>query len=85
MAHGKPVVVTDYAGGIAEPVKARGAGRVVPVGDARALGATLAALLADPSARERMGRAARETIEAEHSLEGSLAKLEALLDEVRRD
>lgn len=85
MAHGKPVVVTDYAGGIAEPVKARGAGRVVPVGDARALGATLAALLADPAARERMGRAARETIEAEHSLEGSLAKLEALLDEVRRD
>lgn len=85
MAHGKPVVVTDYAGGIAEPVKARGAGRVVPVGDARALGATLAALLADPAARERMGRAARETIEAEHSLEGSLAKLEGLLDEVRRD
>lgn len=85
MAHGKPVVVTDYAGGIAEPVKARGAGRVVPVGDARALGATLAALLADPAAREQMGRAARETIEAEHSLEGSLAKLESLLDEVRHE
>lgn len=79
MAHGKPVVVTDYAGGIAEPVKARGAGRVVPVGDARALGAALAALLADRAVRERMGRAARETIEAEHSLERSIAMLEALL------
>jgi len=85
MAHAKPVVVTDYAGGIAEPVKARGAGRVVPVGDAPALGATLAALLADPTARQRMGRAARETIEAEHSLAGSLAKLEALLRDVRRE
>jgi glycosyltransferase involved in cell wall biosynthesis len=83
MAHGKPVVVTDYAGGIAEPVKARGAGRVVPVGDALALGATLAALLADPAARERMGRAARETIESEHSLARSLALLEGLLREVR--
>ena len=79
MAHGKPVVVTDYAGGIAEPVKARGAGRVVPVGDARALGATLAALLSDRAARERMGRAARETIEEEHSLERSMGMLEGLL------
>jgi glycosyltransferase involved in cell wall biosynthesis len=85
MAHGKPVVVTDYAGGIAEPVKARGAGRVVPVGDAKALGATLAALLEDGAARERMGRAARETIEAEHSLERSMGMLEGLLREVRRD
>jgi glycosyltransferase involved in cell wall biosynthesis len=85
MAHGKPVVVTDYAGGIAEPVKARGAGRVVPVGDARALGAELAALLADRAARERMGRAARETIEAEHSLERSMAMLEELLSKVRSE
>jgi glycosyltransferase involved in cell wall biosynthesis len=85
MAHGKPVVVTDYAGGIAEPVKARGAGRVVPVGDSRALGTTLAALLADAAARERMGRAARETIEAEHSLPRSTEMLEELLREVRRE
>jgi glycosyltransferase involved in cell wall biosynthesis len=83
MAHGKPVVVTDYAGGIAEPVKARGAGRVVPVGDALALAAALAALLADRGARERMGRAARETIEQEHSLERSMGMLEELLREVR--
>jgi glycosyltransferase involved in cell wall biosynthesis len=85
MAHGKPVVVTDHAGGIAEPVKARGAGRVVPVADSRALGEALAALLADGAARERMGRAARETIEAEHSLERSMAMLEGLLREVRED
>lgn len=85
MAHGKPIVTTDYAGGIAEPVKARGAGRVVPVGDARALGAALAALLADPAARAQMGRAARETIEEEHSLERSLALLESLLHAVRSE
>jgi glycosyltransferase involved in cell wall biosynthesis len=85
MAHGKPVVVTDYAGGIAEPVKARGAGTVVPVGDARALGTALAELLADREGRARMGRAARETIEAEHSLERSLAQLEGLLREVRSE
>ncbi len=83
MAHGKPVVVTDYAGGIAEPVKARGAGRVVPVGDARALGAALAELLADAAARARMGRAARETIEQEHSLDASIGQLENLLRAVR--
>jgi glycosyltransferase involved in cell wall biosynthesis len=85
MAHGKPVVVTDHAGGIAEPVKARGAGRVVPVGDSRALGAALAALLDDRAARERMGRAARETIEAEHSLERSMTMLEGLLREARAE
>jgi glycosyltransferase involved in cell wall biosynthesis len=85
MAHAKPVVVTDYAGGVAEPVKTRGAGRVVPVADPRALGAALAELLADRDARERMGRAARETIEREHSLERSLAMLEALLREVRSE
>lgn len=82
MAHGKPVVVTDYAGGIAEPVELRGAGRVVPVGDAQALGDALAELLSDPAARARMGRAARETIEQEHSLERSMRQLELLLREV---
>jgi glycosyltransferase involved in cell wall biosynthesis len=85
MAHGKPVVVTDYAGGIAEPVKARGAGRVVPVGDAPALGTTLAELLDSAADRERMGRAARETIEQEHSLAGSMAQLERLLSAVRSE
>jgi len=82
MAQSKPVVVTDYAGGVAEPVKERGAGVVVPVGDEAALGAVLAELLGDRDARLRMGHAARETIEREHSLEGSMDQLEAILRSV---
>lgn len=58
---------------------------MVAVGDALALAGAFAALLADRGARERMGRAARETIEAEHSLERSMAQLEALLQEVRAE
>ena len=46
---GVPAVAYDV-GGIAEPVRAFGAGRVVPAGDVAALGAALHELLADPAA-----------------------------------
>jgi glycosyltransferase involved in cell wall biosynthesis len=46
---GVPAVVYDV-GGLAEPVRAFGAGRVVPAGDVEALGAALDELLSDPDA-----------------------------------
>ena len=83
MAHARPVVVTDYEGGVAEPVTPRGAGCVVPVGDERALAAALRELLADPEARTRMGRAGRETIQADYTLEHALDRWEQVLRELR--
>jgi glycosyltransferase involved in cell wall biosynthesis len=52
---GLPVVVYDV-GGLAEPVRAYGAGRVVPAGDVDALTAAVSELLDDPAALQ----AARE-------------------------
>jgi glycosyltransferase involved in cell wall biosynthesis len=46
---GVPVVAYDV-GGIAEPVEAYGAGRVVPAGDVDALTAAVSELLSDPAA-----------------------------------
>ena len=48
---GIPAVVYDV-GGLAEPVRSYGAGRVVPADDVAALGAALAELLDDPDALE---------------------------------
>ena len=57
---GVPVVVYDVAG-LGEPVRAFGAGRVVPAGDVDAFADAVRELLADPSAaREGAARARRE-------------------------
>jgi glycosyltransferase involved in cell wall biosynthesis len=56
MAAGKPVVVNDAPGGITEIVQAEETGLVVPLGSAPALADTLQRLVADPQARERLGR-----------------------------
>jgi glycosyltransferase involved in cell wall biosynthesis len=61
---GVPVIVYDV-GGLAEPVRAFGAGRVVPADDVDALAAAARELLDDPEALERArasARRARETL-----------------------
>jgi glycosyltransferase involved in cell wall biosynthesis len=83
MAQAKPVVMTDTAGDVAELGREHGACRVVRAGDERALALAVAELLADGGARERMGRAARETVLREHSLEHATDRLEQILREVR--
>jgi len=83
MAQAKPVVMTDTAGEGAELGRERGACRVVPVGDERALALAIVELLGDRGARERMGRAARATALREHSLEHVTDRLEQILREVR--
>jgi glycosyltransferase involved in cell wall biosynthesis len=55
---GVPAVVYDV-GGLGEPVRAFGAGRVVPAGDVEALTAAAAELLGDPAALEHARAGAR--------------------------
>jgi len=55
---GVPAVVYDV-GGLAEPVRSFGAGRVVPADDVRALGEAVAELLEDPRALEDARAGAR--------------------------
>ncbi len=60
LACGTPVVSTDCPTGPAE-ILARGAyGRLVPVGDADALGAAMLATLADPPDRARLRQRAQD-------------------------
>ncbi|MEN8185412.1 MAG: glycosyltransferase family 4 protein, partial [Myxococcota bacterium] len=75
MCVGLPVVSTAYAGAD-ELVTDGHDGLLDPLGDAPAFAECLLALLADPATRERLGAAARRTIESRYSLE---AMVEALL------
>jgi glycosyltransferase involved in cell wall biosynthesis len=81
MAHARPVVASEIASGGLEAARERGACRIVPTGDERALASALAELLGDQAARERMGSAARELALQEHSLEVATDRLEAILRE----
>jgi glycosyltransferase involved in cell wall biosynthesis len=77
---GVPAVAYDV-GGIAEPVRAFGAGRVVPAGDVDALADAIGTLLSDPTALEhaRAGaRRARESLTWDASARAHLALYEEL-------
>ncbi len=67
MACGVPVVAFA-AGGIPETVRDGETGRLAAAGDAQALAAAIAALLQDTEQRDRLGAAAREHVEREHTL-----------------
>jgi len=66
MAAGRPVVATRV-GGVPELVRDGLTGLLVEPGDADGLAAAVKKLLDDPALAERMGRAARETVEREHT------------------
>jgi glycosyltransferase involved in cell wall biosynthesis len=66
LAFGKPIVASAV-GGFPEVVQGHGAGRLVPPGDADALGACLRELLRQPAERERLGAAARAAAEGPYS------------------
>jgi glycosyltransferase involved in cell wall biosynthesis len=59
---GVPAVAYDV-GGVAEPVRAFGAGRVVPAGDVDALASAVGELLSDPEALEQARAGARRARE----------------------
>jgi glycosyltransferase involved in cell wall biosynthesis len=80
MAAGLPVVVTDHVGA-SEIIEPGVTGYVVPAGDEPALSSALRRLADDPDSRLRVGRAARERVEAESSWETYGAKaLAAMAD-----
>jgi glycosyltransferase involved in cell wall biosynthesis len=79
MAAGLPVVATAV-GGTTELVVDGHTGRLVPPRDPDALAGALIALLADPGARARMGRAAVARASARFSLATMVSRYERLYD-----
>ncbi len=79
MASGLPSVST-LVGGIPEMVEAGATGLLVPPGDAESLAAAVEGLLADPEARQRMGRAARTAAESRFSLDRMTSELERVYE-----
>ncbi len=80
MACGIPIV--GFAvGGISEQV-AEGCGKLVSLGDTRALGEAITNLLKDDVARERMGSRCRERAEQEYSLQRFVERHVALYRKV---
>ncbi|MCE3554987.1 glycosyltransferase [Pseudonocardia sp. RS11V-5] len=80
MAAGKPVVAAD-AMALPHLVRPGRTGWLFPPGDVDVLTSVLAALLADPAARRRMGAAARELV-AGHALDATLDAFEEVYDRV---
>lgn len=74
MAHGKPVVATRV-GGIPELITEGVTGHLVERADTSAMSESILNLLADPSARVRMGEAGRETVLAKFDLRKNVAQL----------
>lgn len=83
MAAGRAVVAVDAGGPrfLVDPVRG---GRLVPPGDAAALGAALIELLCDPDGLRMMGAFNRERVDEALSLNAMLDALEALYAEVVR-
>lgn len=79
MASARPVVVTATPG-MADYVDDGVTGLLVPPGDAAALAAALSALLDDPAAAERMGRAGRAAVERRFTSRLQAARIAALLE-----
>jgi glycosyltransferase involved in cell wall biosynthesis len=78
---GVPAVAYDV-GGIAEPIKKFGAGRVVPAGDVEALAAAARELIEDPTALERAragAERARDTLTWDASAAAHIEVYEELL------
>lgn len=74
---GVPAIAYDI-GGIAEPVRRFGAGRVVPPGDVEALAAAIAEVLADPEPFRSGARRAREELTWDASARAHLALYEEI-------
>lgn len=78
LAAGTPVIAAD-ASSLPEIVRDGVEGRLVPPRDAAALGRALAELGGDAALRERMGRAGRERVRAEFSMERMVDRYDELL------
>ncbi len=83
MAAERPAVCTAV-GGIPEMVVDGVTGLLVPPRDPEALANALLDVLSDPERARKMGRAARERVEAEFTLDRSVAAAQAAFDSVAR-
>lgn len=77
MSWGLPVIATPV-GGIPQIVTHEVNGLLVAPGDVAALAAAITRLLHDRGLRERLGNAARDTIESRFSLDDALARLSSI-------
>lgn len=85
MAIGRPVVSTQVSG-IPELVEHGQTGLLVPPGDAEALAEALLTLIRDESLRQQMGRASREKVIRQFSLNDNIAQVAGLfVEEVSLD
>ena len=78
MACGLPVVTTS-AGGITELVEHGVNGLVAPPGDVTGIANLVAQLLDDRQRGEKLGRAARASVEADYDVNGAARQLERIL------
>jgi glycosyltransferase involved in cell wall biosynthesis len=83
MAAGRPVVATRV-GSVPETVLEGETGYLVPRGAADALAERTLALLDDAALRERLGRAARESVVAKWSVQAMVAGYESLIAGIYR-
>jgi glycosyltransferase involved in cell wall biosynthesis len=81
MAAGLAVLASDV-GGVPEIVEDGVTGRLVPAGDGEALAAAMRDLLADRSARERMGAAGRRVVTERFGLDAMIERTELLYERV---
>jgi glycosyltransferase involved in cell wall biosynthesis len=81
MACARPAVCTAV-GGIPEMINDGETGYLVPQKDSQQLAAGLVRLLQDPQTARRMGRAARDRVEAEFTLDRSLAATQQAIEDV---
>jgi glycosyltransferase involved in cell wall biosynthesis len=79
LAAGRAVVGTDLPG-MREILEDSGAGETVPAGDAAALGAAVARLLADPAAADARGARGREAAEARYAWNALVARAATLFE-----
>jgi glycosyltransferase involved in cell wall biosynthesis len=81
-AQGVPVVASAV-GGVPELVEDGVTGRLVPAGDAGALAAAVAGLVADPESARQMGTRAWERVRERHDPDAHVAALVGCYEEVR--
>jgi glycosyltransferase involved in cell wall biosynthesis len=81
MAAGRAVVSTRTVGAD-EAIDDGTSGVLVPVGDAAAMGDAMVALARDPARRARLGRAARQRVEREFTMEHMLDRAEEILGRI---
>ena len=72
-------VVAGKSGGVGDVVDNGKTGILTPMGDAEAFGDAVAALIADPRRRQKMGLAAARKVEAEHDFASAAATIDSRL------